>query len=129
MGAWGELPWEADSAVDFFDDFFGGSEFSEIITEYLAKTEATERNHEEVRSVTTLVLFLCRAYVWPIESLDQTLELAAKRLREIEKVDIIQDYEDFAQAVRHERMIIEARLSREEESLPPEVLEYWKRMV
>lgn len=70
MGAWGEQPWENDSAADWFGDLWDG-------TPIVGRVHAGLRSDDTLEAVAALWLCsqLCRIYVWPVDAVDQTLHL------------------------------------------------------
>ena len=128
MGAWGVAPWDNDKAVEWHEEMFQNTGLGSFIKEYLVQTKVTSSNHEEVRAATTIALMLARAYVWPIEALESVLEIADKRLSEVEQLEIVQMYGDLLNAVQRERHLIQARLPERNMELTTEDTEYWKSL-
>lgn len=71
MGAWGREPWDNDGAADWFGGLWEG-------TPIVERVEAGLRSEDSDEIVAALWLcdHLCRVYVWPVASYDQTLDLA-----------------------------------------------------
>jgi hypothetical protein len=70
VGAWGEQPWENDSAADWFGDLWDG-------TPIVERVHAGLRSEDSFEAVAALwtCSHLCRVYVWPVATIDDTLEL------------------------------------------------------
>jgi len=71
MGAWGEEPWDNDSAADWFGDLWEGTPMGERTLEALRSGEG-----EVMVAALWFCTQLCRVYVWPIDHLDETLDAA-----------------------------------------------------
>src|SRR5688500_7094490 len=83
MGTWGHLPWDNDSAADWFGDTFEKSKLAQRVEEALKLS--VDDSADEIRAAAAVVLLLGHIYVWPIKDLDRHLALAADRLEEIKK--------------------------------------------
>ena len=71
MGAWGKEPWDNDTAADWFFGLWEGTSIAERVQAGLASGSS-----EEIVAALWVAAELCRVYVWPHESLSQTVELA-----------------------------------------------------
>lgn len=71
MGAWGTEPWGNDGAADWFGDLWDGFPLAERVHAGL-----TADSSDEMVAALWLCSELCRVYVWPIDTLDETLRLA-----------------------------------------------------
>lgn len=79
MGTWSSRPWSNDKAADWFGELF---DEVGVRSQVRATLDDEARPFEEIRAAATILLFLGRVYIWPIEHLTEDLEAAARRLRE-----------------------------------------------
>ena len=63
MGAWGEQPWDNDTAADWFAGFFEGVDVDARIAASLANDD--EDGCDEIRAACYILQTLGRVYVWP----------------------------------------------------------------
>jgi hypothetical protein len=129
MGAWGDLPWDNDGAADWFGDLFE-------TTKLAKRVEATlnldvEDSYEEIRAAASILLFLGRAYIWPIHDLDRHLKLAADRLEEVSQVDVFAETPELAEEIHAEIQELRSRIKSpgsSQESLPKrgKWWQFWK---
>ena len=110
MGAWGKLPWDNDGAADWFGDLFDKTKLAKQVEETL-KLDA-EDCHEEIRAAASVVLFLGRVYIWPVHDLDRHLALAANRLEEVSRVDVIAESPEFVEEIRTEIQELRSRIKK-----------------
>ena len=87
MGAWGELPWDNDAAADWFGDLMDKTRLAQEVERTLKLD--VEDSYEEIRAAASVLLFLGRVYIWPVHDLDRHLTLAADRLEEVSRVDVV----------------------------------------
>lgn len=111
MGAWDATPWGNDKAVEWFEGFFRETRAHEFVDETLSQP-VNGSNHEQVRAAASLLLFLGRAYTWPIGAWSITLAKASERLREMLLLPIVQTSPDLVSAIKAEIVILETRLAR-----------------
>jgi len=116
MGAWGNLPWENDRAADWFGDLFDKTKLATEIEDTL-KLDA-EDSYEEIRAAASILLFLGRTYVWPVHDLDRHLALAADRLEEISRIDVIAESPELVEAIRGEIQELRDRIKSPDTSRP-----------
>lgn len=109
MGAWGMAPWENDSAADWFGDVMAKSGLP-LMVEAALVLDPNEY-HEEIRAAAYVLLSLGRVYVWPVEKLDQHLQLAIQKLREVAAMEIYTEA-GFAPAIEQEIAELESRLKK-----------------
>jgi hypothetical protein len=117
MGAWGELPWDNDGAADWFGDLFEKTKLAKEVEDTL-KLDA-EDSYEEIRSAASVLLFLGRVYIWPVHDLDRHLTLAADRLEEVSRVDVIAESPEFVEQIRAEIQELRSRVKKPGTSPPP----------
>jgi hypothetical protein len=117
MGAWGKLPWDNDGAADWFGDLFDKTKLAKQVEDTL-KLDA-EESHEEIRAAASILLFLGRVYIWPVHDLDRHLALAADRLEEISRVDVIAESPEFVEEIRGEIQELRSRIKKTGTSAPP----------
>ena len=109
MGSWDEQPWDNDHAADWFGDTFDATKLAVRVEETLALDVAD--HHQEIRAAASLLIFLGRVYVWPINDLDRHLELAASKLEEMAAQPDADEILPVA-AVRAEAALLRARLKK-----------------
>lgn len=83
---WGNKPWDNDSASDWFAHLMGVTQFPDHIRETLLlceKEDAGGENTALLRAAVYCVLQFCRVYIWPIEKIDNDLDLAIKATHKI----------------------------------------------
>lgn len=117
MGTWGEKPWDNDAAADYYGELFEDTGLAERVARTLNSEDVSP---DEWRAAASVVVLLGRVYVWPIDSYEEHLELAARRLEQILEGDSRETlWRDpymrrrFREQVAEERGIILARLNRE----------------
>jgi Domain of unknown function (DUF4259) len=87
MGAWGTEPWDNDGAADWFGDLWEGIPIAGRVLETLQAGTS-----DEVVAAIWLCSELCRAYVWPIGQLKETLSAAVAAADRILAGDDDDDY-------------------------------------
>jgi hypothetical protein len=117
MGAWGKLPWDNDGAADWFGDLFDKTKLAKQVEDTL-KLDA-EDSHEEIRAAASVLLFLGRVYVWPVHDLDRHLSLAADRLEEVSRLDVIAESPEIVEEIRGEIQELRSRIKKPGASQPP----------
>ena len=80
MGTWGGAPWDNDHAADWFGRLFDETHLRDRVVEGL---RSPLQRFETIRAAAHVLVQLGQVYIWPIDSLDQDLELAASRLEEV----------------------------------------------
>ena len=75
--------------------------------------------HEEIRAAASLLLFPGRPYIWPIYDLDRHLTLAADRLGEVARVDVIAEAPEFVDQIRAEIEELRRRIKKPDPQAPP----------
>ena len=126
MGAWGKLPWDNDSAADWFGDLFEMTKLAEHVEETLKSD--VEDSHEEIRAAASVLLFLGRVYIWPVHDLDRHLALAADRLEEVSRVDVVAESPELVEEILTEIHELRSRIKTSGASppQPPAAKEWWK---
>jgi hypothetical protein len=117
MGTWDLAPWDNDHAADWFGDTFDETKLAERVERTLG-LDVVE-HHRAIRAAASLLMFLGRPYVWPIEDLDRHLELAASKLEEMAALPDA-DVEMPVEAIRAEAAFLRSRLDRREGRKPNE---------
>lgn len=117
MGAWGKLPWDNDGAADWFGDLFDKTKLANQVEDAL-KLDVVH-SHEEIRAAASVLLFLGRVYIWPIRDLDRHLALAADRLEEVSRLDVIAESPEFVEEIRGEIQELRSRIKKPGASQPP----------
>lgn len=107
MGTWERRPWDNDEAADWFGDTFDATKLAE-------RVEATlnldlESNHRQIRAAASVLIFLGRVYVWPIDDLHRQLELAASKLEAIAALPDANQI-TFVEEIRAEAALLRSRL-------------------
>jgi hypothetical protein len=110
MGAWNLTPWGNDKAVEWFNDFFKATQAHSFVEKVLYEMEVTGSNHEQVRAAISVILFLGRPEIWPIDSWHATVEMAIKRLDEIMQLPLIKNDPDFIEKIQEEKIVLKTRL-------------------
>jgi hypothetical protein len=123
MGMWGYAPWEDDDAADWFGEFMDATGVAQKVEEAL-QLEVAEENAAIIRSAATMLLFLGRTYIWPIDDIDRHLDMAITKLKELHAADFF-EYADYSKALRHEIEILEARRAQVKAKVSKETEEYW----
>lgn len=86
MSTWGHLPWENDSAADWFGDTFDQTKLAQRVEDTLNLD--VEDSADEIRAAAAVLLLLGHTFVWPVKEIDRHLALAADRLSEIKESGI-----------------------------------------
>ena len=84
-GRMGKLPWDNDGAADWFAVLFEKTKLARQVEGTLRLP--VEDSHEEIRAAASVLLFLGRNYIWPVNDLDRHLTLAADRLEEVTRYE------------------------------------------
>lgn len=108
MGAWGKLPWDNDGAADWFGVLFEKTKLAKQVEDTLRLD--VEDSHEEIRAAASVLLFLGRNYIWPVNDLDRHLTLAADRLEEVSRVAVIAESPEFVDEIRAEIQELRGRI-------------------
>jgi hypothetical protein len=126
MGAWGELPWDNDGAADWFGDLFDKTKLAEQVEDTL-KLDVDD-SYEEIRAAASVLLFLGRVYIWPVHELDHHLALAADRLEEISRLDVVAESPELVQEIGAEIQELRSRIKSPGKSVlqPPKPRKWWQ---
>jgi hypothetical protein len=112
MGTWGARHWGNDAAADWFDEFFKKTNADRHVKQTL-RLDPTD-DADEIRAAVFVLLSLGRVYIWPLESLEECLQLASDRMsRILESMDHDSDLATTREAimsVRDDLETIETRL-------------------
>ena len=108
MGDWGTMPWDNDGAADWFDNLFNKTKLAKHVEDTL-KLDASN-NHEEIRAAASVLLFLGRTYIWPVHELDGHLTLAADKLEQISRLEVITESPELAEEIRAEAEELRRRI-------------------
>jgi hypothetical protein len=117
MGHWGYLPWDNDSAADWFGDLFDETKLANRV-EATLKLDPKE-SPDKIRAAAAVVLLMGHTYVWPNE-LDQHLALASDRLEEILRLGIYSEAPDLEETVRQEIQELRGRIKNSASTLAPD---------
>jgi len=126
MGVWGKLPWDNDAAADWFGDLFDKTRLAKEVEDTLNLHVGTY--HDEIRAAASLLIFLGRVYIWPIRDLERHLKLAADRLEEVIRVDIIAESPMLVEEIRSEIQELRSRIIKKPgtpEPSPPSPKKWW----
>jgi hypothetical protein len=129
MGTWGHLPWDNDSAADWFGDTFEKTRLAQRVEEALKLS--VDDSAEEIRAAAAIVLMLGRVYVWPIKDLDRHLALAADRLEEVIKSGTYAEAPEIETLITSEIEELRSRVKDRRKDLPKPLppkrwWEFWK---
>lgn len=83
---WSREPWDNDRAADWFANLMQLTHFPDQVRKTLLLCEREDVDGENttlLRAAVYCASQFCRVYVWPIEHLDDDLELAIKAARRI----------------------------------------------
>jgi hypothetical protein len=108
MGAWGKLPWDNDGAADWFGDLFDKTKLAKYVEDTLKLD--VEESHEEIRAAASILLFLGRVYIWPVHDLNRHLALAADRLEDVIRVDVIAESPELVEELHAEIQELRSRI-------------------
>ena len=129
MGTWGHLPWDNDSAADWFGDTFDKTKLAQRVEEALKLN--VDDSADEIRAAAAVVLLLGHIYVWPIKDLDRHLALAADRLEEIKKSGVYAEAPEIESSIASEIEELRSRLKDRPQDAPKPASqnkwwEFWK---
>lgn len=126
MGAWDKLPWDNDGAADWFQDLFDKTKLANIVEDTL-RGDVTS-SHEEIRAAASVLLFLGRVYIWPVNELDRHLALAVDRLEEISRLDEIAESPELVEEIRAEIEELRSRIKTPgtSQTLPATPRKWWQ---
>jgi hypothetical protein len=116
MGAWDIQPWDNDKAADWYADVFERTKLAREVEDAL--NQNPDDSHEQIRAAASLLLFLGRPYIWPIYDLNRHLALAADRLEQVARVDVIAEAPELVDQIRAEIDELRSRI-RETGAAPP----------
>ena len=130
MGAWGIAPWDNDTGADWFGDMFDDTKLAEHVRKTL-RDRSVEDDFDEIRAAASVMLMLGRTYVWPIETIDQDLTLAASKLEALLGVPELQENEEIIDATKEEIQELCSRIKDSNVEPPPTTVgkkwwEFWK---
>jgi hypothetical protein len=117
MGAWDILPWDNDKAADWFGDLFDHTKLAKHLEDTLKLNP--DDSHEQIRAAASVLLFLGRPYIWPIHDLDRHLALAAERLEQVARVDVIAESPEFVEQIRIEVEELRSRIKKSDTQAAP----------
>ncbi|MGA3093611.1 MAG: DUF4259 domain-containing protein [Terriglobales bacterium] len=117
MGAWGKLPWDNDGAADWFDDLFKNTKLAKRVEDTLKLD--VENSHQEIRAAASVLLFLGHVYIWPVHDLNGHLALAADRLEEVSRLDVIAESPELVEEILAEIQELRSRIKTQGTSQPP----------
>ena len=83
---WGDKPWDNDRAADWFANLMHLTNFPDKIRETLLVCEQEDIDGENsalLRAAVYCILQFCRPYIWPIDDLNNDLDLAIKATHKI----------------------------------------------
>jgi len=124
MGTWGHLPWDNDSAADWFGDTFDKTKLALRVEEALKLPAADSA--DEIRAAAAVVLLLGHTYVWPVHDLDRHLTLAADRLEEIRKLGSYAEVPEIESSISAEIQELRSRIKdASKSSSPPNPQKKW----
>jgi hypothetical protein len=124
MGVWGKLPWDNDGAADWYGDLFEKTKLAVQVEDALKLD--VEDSHEEIRAAASMLLFLGRVYIWPVCDLDRHLTLAADRLEEVSRVDVIAESPELVEEIGAEIQELRSRIKTPDTSQPPTPRKWWQ---
>jgi hypothetical protein len=110
MGKWDIEPWDDDKAADWFADLFERTKLAQHVEAALNGNPNGES--EKIRAAASLLIFLGRPFVWPIDDLNRHLALAADRLEEVARLEEAGDLGPSPELVAQIRLEIEELRSR-----------------
>lgn len=124
MGAWDTSPWDNDTAADWFADLFDATRLREGVRATLESN--TDENHEEIRAAVWILIELGRTYIWPVDHIDEDIELGIKKMEEIVQLGIYADTPDFVKEIEFEIAVLRARRDNLKTIDSPELKEWWQ---
>jgi len=126
MGAWGKLPWDNDGAADWFAELFDRTKLARQVEDTLKLS--VENSHEEIRAAASILLFMGRVYIWPVQDLDRHLALAADPLEQISRLSSIAESAEIVEEIRDEIQELRSRIKTPgtAQALPPTTKKFWQ---
>lgn len=109
---WGDEPWDNDQAADWFANLMRATHFPDRVRATLLLCDEEDDSGENtplLRAAVYCVLQFCRVYVWPIDRLDDDLELAIKAARKILSDESYCYSEEIVAQIRGELQELELR--------------------
>lgn len=91
------------------------------------KLEVAEA-HDEIRAAASVLLFLGRNYVWPVQDLDRHLALAADRLEQVSRVAEIAESPELVEEIHTEVQELRGRIKTNGSAQPtsPKARRWWQ---
>ena len=108
MGVWGKLPWDNDGAADWFGELFDRTKLARQVEDTLKLN--VEDSHEEIRAAASVLLFMGRVDIWPVQDLDRHLTLAADQLEKISGLDTIAESPEIVDEIKAEIQELRSRI-------------------
>lgn len=122
MGAWDIMPWDNDSAADWYADLFESTDLAARVEKTLRSDP--DESADEIRAAAAIVIMLGRTHIWPVERLDNDLRLAADQLEAVARTPEYAESPEFVQAIQIEVAELRSRLK--PGSPPPTRKPWWK---
>lgn len=108
MGMWGYEAWDNDGAADWFCNLMDNTDFRKHWLPAISHTD--EDAFEEIRAAIWVFVQLGRTYIWPIDHIDDDLELAIKACDLVlNNEDLIDEVPDYLEKVKQDRETLIAR--------------------
>ncbi len=124
MGSWDYMPWDNDTAADWFGDLMEDSPFVAKVVETL--NQNVEECRDEIRAAASILVMLGRVYIWPIEDYDKHLQLAISKLQELlDKTELGKD-DTFRWQIENEIKVLDARMNKKELNDDKDFDDWWR---
>ncbi|MBX2846905.1 MAG: hypothetical protein KTR16_01185 [Acidiferrobacterales bacterium] len=124
MGMWDFKPWDNDSAADWFGDFMDDTNIRDHWLEGIKQDPLDDA--DTVRAAASIFVMLGRVYIWPIDHLDQDLELTICQLKKTLECEENKEVPELLEMIQTEIEELESRVQKKpEENKPPSKL-WWK---
>jgi len=124
MGMWNFKPWENDSAADWYGDFVDSTDIRKHWLEGINLDPIDDA--DEVRAAASIFIMLGRVYIWPIDHLDNDLELAIKQLEGTLESEENKEVPELLEMIHSEIDELKSRLQTKETKSNTESKPWWK---
>jgi len=126
---WDFKPWDNDSAADWFGGFMDESNLRKHWLSGINEDPLDDPG--AVRAAASIYIMLGRVYVWPIDHLDDDLELAIRQLKRTMDCEEYKEVPELIELIQSEVIELESRRkpkaqNNENDEQPHESKPWWK---
>lgn len=124
MGMWDFKPWDNDSAADWYGDFMDSTNLRKHWLEGIKQDPIDDA--DTVRAAASVFIMLGRVYVWPIDHLDEDLELAISQLKKTLECEENKEVPELIEIIQSEINELESRVQKKAPDSKAQSKPWWK---